>query len=699
MQENNETEVFAKDLFEEINAEFLTSEEGTTPEQVFTEYCLRLLAEAGETENYHVCYDEKQGKKGTDHKINAYSLYENYETLDLFITIYSNIPEPVSITKADCEKAFKRLIHFFKNTITKGYVNEIEESSEIFDLANTLFNTPEVKEYLTRINIFLLTNGVVHSDLNPKDSLAGFQIYYRVIDINYLYNISEKSGIPIEINFEDMGYQIPCISAGIGHEEYESYLLVIPGMALAEIYEQYGPRLLEQNVRTFLQFTGKINKGIRKTIIEEPHMFLAFNNGIAATADDVFLNQTESVGRTLSRIVNFQIVNGGQTTASIYHTWKKNNADITEIKVPVKLTIISNKEKIAETVGRIAEYANTQNKVSASDLSSNREGFMLLDKISRTCWAPPLEGCMQQTRWFFERARGQYRNERNRNGYTPAKKKAFDLQNPRNQLVTKELLAKYVNCFDERTKGSKIVVGPHYVVRGSQKNYVQFLSHNFENNPSQSYFEDLIAKAILFKTAEKIYGIKPNAIGDLRYITVPYAIGLISYFLKGDIDLYKIWRSQQVPKEIEDPLKMLMIKIEIRIKNTAPGALYGEYAKKEECWNDLKSIAPDLVSPIFTDFLQGKDQNRMRETNDLEQLQREQCLKEIHELGAENWKKVYLWCKATDNVPLFYKNIAHTIGIKIHDNITLSNKEILAGFQLMNLLSEKKNTLEEILSE
>lgn len=590
MFENKELQKFYSDIQEDTKAQLLSEEEGSNPEQIFTDLALSLLAEAGETENYIVSYDEKISKRGVEHKINAYALYENYETLDLFVTVYNSSDSIQQIGKTDAEKAIERAVRFFRNAIYKDYINEIEESSEVFDLAQTLANLPEIKEFLTRVNIFLITNGIVKSDIkNTTNKVSGYLLFYRVIDLNYLFNLSESSGVPIEINLNDYNATIPCIEACFENHEYQSYLAIMPGQTLALIYEQYGPRLLEQNVRSFLQFTGKINKGIRKTILEEPHMFLAFNNGITATAEEIRLNCMPNNGvNSISFLKDFQIVNGGQTTASIYHTWKKNKADISDIYVQIKISIIKNKNNFAETVSRIAEYANTQNKVSASDLSSNIEGLILLEKISRSVWSPPKKGESIQTRWFFERARGQYKNERNRHGFTPAKRKAFDLKNPRKQVLTKEMLAKYENSFNEVFSGKRIVVGPHFVVRGSQKNYAQFLNYNFEPKPTDLYFEDLVAKAILFKTAEKIYGIKPNALGDLRYIVVPYAIAWVSYKLAHKINLEKIWRDQEIDESFKAKLKEIMISIENHIKTNATGSLYGEWAKSEECWRSIR---------------------------------------------------------------------------------------------------------------
>lgn len=689
---NKELDRFYTDLQEEIKSTLVTAEEGTNPEQIFTELSLSYLSDAGETENYRVCFDEKISKRGVEHKINGYSLYENYETLDLFVTIYNGDSSVQSVNKADAERAIDRAVKFFRNAIYKDYVNEIEESSEIFDLAQTLANVPEVKEYLSRVNIFLLTNGEVKSDLKTSDTIAGNSVFFRTIDINYLFNLSDQSRVPIEINFEESGYRVPCIVNDTSNDDYQSWLAIIPGRALADIYEQYGARLLEQNVRSFLQFTGKINKGIRNTILKEQHMFMAFNNGIAATADQVSIKDlNDKQGRVITVIKDFQIVNGGQTTASIYHTWKKDKIDISNVFVPVKLTIVKNKKNFSEIVGRIAEYANTQNRVSASDLSSNRENHVLIEKLSRTIWAPPKSGETTQTRWFFERSRGQYRNDRNRFGITRSKRKQFDKQNPRSQMFTKELMAKYINTYKEVYSGKKLVIGPHVVVRGSQKNYAQFLNYNFDFKPDNIWFEDFIAKAILFKTSEKIYGIKPNALGDMRYITVPYSLAWLALKLDYKLDLYRIWKQQELAEILKNTLRELMCKVEDFIKTNAPGSLYGEWAKKEECWSQLKTKDLGIDINNLNSFLITKDQNRISLSNDaIQNSEDQQKYDLVYSHGENFWSGLSKWGSETNKLSKYQIDIAFNIASKIHKKRKLDGTSVLKAIEILDLLVESK---------
>jgi hypothetical protein len=689
--ENKELQKFYTDIQEEINSTLITEEEGTNPEQVFTELALSFLSDAGETENFRVCFDEKISKRGVEHKINGYSLYENYETLDLFVTIYNGDSSIQSVTKGDADKTIDRAVKFFRNAIYKDYVNEIEESSEIFDLAQTLANVKEVKEYLTRVNIFLITNGEVKTDLKTSDTVAGYPVFYRTIDINYLFNLSDKSRVPIEINFEQSGYKVPCIVNETENSDYQSWLAIIPGLALADIYEQYGARLLEQNVRSFLQFTGKINKGIRNTILKEQHMFMAFNNGIAATAEEVTITDLpNNQGKAIAQVKDFQIVNGGQTTASVYHTWKKDKVDISNVFVPVKLTIVKNRANFSEIVGRIAEYANTQNRVSASDLSSNKENHVLIEKLSRTIWAPPISGETTQTRWFFERSRGQYKNDRNRFGITPSKRKQFDKQNPRSQMFTKELLAKYINSYEEVYSGKKLVVGPHIVVRGSQKNYSQFLNYNFSFKPENIWFEDLVAKALLFKNAEKIYGVKPNAIGDMRYITVPYSIAWLALKLHYKLDLYKIWKQQSLSDNLKSKLYEVMSKIEDYIKNKAPGSLYGEWAKKEECWIAIKSQNFDIELDSIKSDLESKASDKRRKFTDDETLKAEieASLSRLKSIHFKTWKKIEAWGGETQHLSQYQCDVVFNLVGKLRNNKSLTEIERNQGEAILNIVSE-----------
>lgn len=692
--ENIELGGFHRSLVQDVKSTQIAEAEGGTLEQLFTQMAIDLLVEAGETENARIAYDEGQLGTRNQHKINAYAEPDNYETIDLFITIFSGGDEPLRIAKEEIDRAAKRISNFYGKAKSKHYVEEIEESSPIWDFTHTLSKSELLNENLVRINAIILTDGLYQGAVPSAQEISGCPIYYRVVDINYLFNISQKNHVPVEIDFQEEGFDIPCIISPSENELYESYLAIIPARALAIIYERYGSRLLEQNVRAFLQFTGKINNGIRTTIKEAPHMFLAYNNGIAATAEKLEIEQSKnSDGWVISRVKDFQIVNGGQTTASIYHTWKKEKADLSEIFVQVKLSVVKSKENFSEIVSKIAEYANSQNKVSLPDLSSNMPFHVELEKLSRNIFAPHILGQANQTKWFYERARGQYKNAKLKEG-SPAKQKAFELRNPRNQIVTKVELAKYVNTYEEVYSGKKLVIGPHIVVRGNEKNYVVFVKHNLIEKPDNIYFEDSIAKAILFRSAEKIYGKKPDAIGEMRYLTVPYTISLLTHCTENRLDLYKVWKNQAISAELTELLYNLMVKVEEYIKKTASGKLYGEWTKREDCWDGLKQqyFKFDYLSLLKQDLENSRNPSRRKRISDAEialtQIQDE--LSTIRSLPADIWRKIEHWGRESGLLTEQQKTVAFNLANKVRNlTRTISESERQAAILILDLVAVK----------
>jgi len=698
--ENNELNKFYLGLQQDIRSDQLSEEDGGSLEQLFTQLAVNMLSDTGETENARVAYHESVIPRNR-HKINAYAISDNYETLDIFISIFKSTDEPSKIQKTEIDDSAKLVVNFFSKAKYKEFAGELEESSEIFDLAHTLSDSALMKENLVRINAIIITDGLYSGEVPSTKTISGYPVFFKIVDINYLYNISEKSHLPIEIDFMEDGFVIPCIQSPSVNDEYQSYLAIISGDALVNIYERYGARLLEQNVRSFLQFTGKVNGGIRNTILNEPHMFLAFNNGIAATADSVeIVKSIDGNGFVIKKVNDFQIVNGGQTTASIYHTWKKDKKDVSDIHVQVKLSVVKNKENFSDIVSQISQYANTQNKVSVSDLSSNRPYHIEMEKLSRTIWAPPVEGKAIQTRWFYDRARGQYKNARNKEGFSKAKQNAFDLKNPKAQVFSKEDVAKYINSYQEITEGKKMQIGPHYVVRGNQKNYVQFMNHNLVKKTDSIYFEDVIAKAILFRAAEKVYGVKPNSIGDMRYITVPYTIAYLTFISKGKLDLYKIWKAQAVSSDLKSFLYSLMLQVEKYIKSNAPGSLYGEWAKKEECWDQLKKQKPDIDIELIKLDMQDSRTNIQRKIiteEETELIQINEEIQKLKSISPDLWYKINEWGKATELLTANQQTAAWNIASRLKNNHRLTDYERITGIKILDIVIQNSPDILNVL--
>lgn len=671
-----EIEKYYSSLYQDIRSMQDSSDEGASQEQLFTQIALDLLSDGGETENAYLAYDEKALGTKNQHKINGYALSDNYETVDLFITIY--LGEDGSIqktTKDKIDQAVTRITNFFRKAVYNDYVNEVEESSPIFEFADTLANYKELKDNLVRVNAIILTNGEYKGDFPPSQTIGGYKVFCRVVDINYLYNISEQSRIPIEICFGDDGIKVPCLTAETESDEYQAYIAIMPGQGLANLYERFGARLLEQNVRSFLQFTGKINKGIRNTIMNEPHMFLAFNNGIAATADHIELDAS---GRYISKISNLQIVNGGQTTASIYHTWKKDKADISNIFVPLKLSVIKNEKEFSGIVSQISRYANTQNKVNDADFTANNPFLIELEKLSRYILTPTTERNNIQTNWFFERARGQYKNIRQKDGFTKSRQKQFDLKYPKWQMFTKVELAKYVNAYQEVWEGRRLVIGPHIVVRGNEKNYAQFINNNTQKKINSIYFEDTVAKIILFKAAEKLYGVKPNNIGEMRNAVVPYAIALLGHLTNYRLDLYKIWKNQVISNSLSQFMYELMKKLNQFIIDNSPSSHYIEWAKKEECWIKIKDAVWSVniadIEADMADEVQMAKRQAVAETDDEKELQQYE-IELLKSIPYKLWREIETWGKESGFLSINQQTTAFEMAGRVKHNRVINELE------------------------
>ena len=357
---------------------------------------------------------------------------------------------------------FRRLSNFLRSALDVKWRDALEETSPAFGLADLI-----AKRWgrIGRVRLILITNRELSErvDGRPADELDGRTITYSVWDIRRLHRQATigqgREDIDVDL-VNDFDGPLAVLAAQQPEADHESYLAIIPGKVLADIYDRWGARLLEQNVRVFLQTRGKVNKGIKVTLENEPSMFFAYNNGITATAEEVDI--VNDGGKLLLRgLKNFQIVNGGQTTASI-HVALRNKVDVSLTFVQMKLSVVD-PERATHLVPKISEFANSQNRVNAADFFSNHPFHVRIEEFSRRIHAPSPDGTFRESKWYYERARGQYADARAR--LTPAQLRKFDIENPRRQLFNKTDLSKYVSVWEGL---------PHEVSLGAQKNFAAF---------------------------------------------------------------------------------------------------------------------------------------------------------------------------------------------------------------------------------
>lgn len=694
-----EVEKFYNSLLQDVKSEAHAIENGGMYEPIFTQYAIDLLADAGETENACEAYEEKWLGTQKQLKINGFAISDNYETVDLYISLFYDTDNITRVPKADIDQAEKRITNFFRIAFYKDFVNQIEESSPIFQFAYSLADFKDLRENLVRVNAIILSNGEYKGDFPVSIKIDEINFYYRVVDINYMYKISEHARVPIEIDFENCEgekFDIPCLTVNNHNSDYKSYIAIIPGNCLAKLYERYGARLLEQNVRSFLQFGRKgVNAGIRDTIRNEPQMFLAFNNGIAATADHIELDDDS---RNIRKISNLQIVNGGQTTASIYNTARKEKIDISKIFVQVKFSIIEDSDQYSDIVARISRYSNTQNKIKEEDFSANNPTLVAIEKLSRYILSPITATNNIQTCWFFERARGQYKTLRSREGTTKAKLIAFDKKYPKNQMLTKVGLAKYINAYKEVYDGKKLVIGPFCVVSGDAKNFNSFVNYNMPDKVNNVYFEDTIAKCILFEAAKKRYGVFPNSIGRERQTVVPYTLTLLNIITEDKIDLYKIWKEQKISNELSDFIYDLMKQVNQFIWENSPSTNYNEEGKKENLWISVrdKIVLNYNINDIKEDLIDEKNPPKRNTDIDISEEELLHNKEIVRSIPPALWNEIRIWGKDSGIFDITKQNIVSNIAYKLRQNKPLADEEYKKGVEVLDIVATKN---EELLQE
>ena len=577
---------FKADLLNEVAV--VAQSESLLTEDAFFDVVTDIIVDSGDLETADRCYFVKHGIRldgyGGD-PIDADGV------LSLIICDYNSDTELVTANKADIETVCKRASNFVSSALSSRFIEQLDESSSEYGLADLI---RQRWASIRKVRMIYVTTKVVNlrkSSFEPIP-INGILAQFTCWDLARLHSfvVSGKEKEPVNIQISDYGGSVSVLPAHQSDSEFCSYLCVMPARLLALIYGEYGTQLLEKNVRVFLQAKGAVNKGIRRSLENEPARFFAYNNGITATGESIETSPTK-MGISLDRISDFQIVNGGQTTASIFDAHVRG-ISLEKVFVQMKLTIVA-KERSAEVVRLISRYANSQNRVTEADFFSNHPFHISFEKLSRRLVAPPKVNSTIQTHWFYERARGQYPNAK-QSCVSTSERKKFESLNPRDQLTTKTDLAKVLNTF----RGF-----PHIVSKGAQASFRFFADEinqkweNGESGPSfvnEKFFKESISRVILFRFLEKEVSQQPWYKGGYRANVVCYALALFSTRVKAAgklIDYSQIWANQQVP----DGLGVLIVDLAeychshlIHPPSGSPSNIT-EYAKTEKCWELLVS--------------------------------------------------------------------------------------------------------------
>jgi hypothetical protein len=639
-------ELFYADL--QNSVELRVASVGGFSEDAFAEVAAERLEEANEITNFESCrYRSPNGRLGID----GYSFDAADDSLRTFIVLRGEPGKISPLIKTEADSIFRKLTAFLKEAVTGKIERSLDDNHPARDFAEQFF---ESRKSIAKIRAYLLSDCQLSARVKdwPEGEIEGIPVEFHIWDIGRFFRAASSDiGLDdVTVDFREGRFGdpegLPCLAASTPGSPYEAFLCVMPADLLGDIYERYGSRLLEGNVRAFLTAKGKINQGIRSTLMRAPEMFFAYNNGISAIASEALVEKTGSGHRIISA-TNLQIVNGGQTTASIENVQRNDTqAEVDRAFVPMKLAVVTG-EASARMVEDISRYANSQNKVSDADFFANHPFHQRLEQMSRRMWAPPRRGKQYQTHWYYERARGQYLNEFAR--LTSAQRERLKLEIPKDQLVTKTDLARCELTWQER---------PYNVSAGAQivtNEFAKRISEAWKSDAdafSEEYFRNAISRLIVFRTAEKLVSSQTWYVVGFRSIIVTYAIArlaaLIDSVKSSVLDLKRIWQEQEVYPELTDMLLVIAEDVAAYLVEEGKARNVTQWVKRQSCWEDIKKSQISML-PQFAATLISADQMQasLRSSRALQQVDSgidDQTA--VANLGSGYWLALLTWAAA-----------------------------------------------------
>lgn len=563
-------------------------------EAAFTDVVMQHMAECGMTFDPRVLHIERT-VSGAKLKLNGYAVSDDADQVDLFVTLYDGVDTLQPIADADVVRAAEQCLKFLGKSADGKLVAAIDPSDDAYEFSLTI---KDCYEGLEQIRVYILTDRQAKTRVFKPRDVAGKSVRLEVMDIERLHrHWSEgKPRDELVVSFDEVcGSPLPCVYVPGENEEYDYALTAIPGATLRLLYERYGARLLEANVRSFLSQTGKVNKGIRDTLRDAPERFMAYNNGIVLIADEASLARAGDGSMGLAWLKGMQIVNGGQTTASIYFTKRKHpDIDLSRVRVPAKVIVLHSHNPDAEEllISDISRYANSQNAVKVSDLSANKPFHVELEKLALSTYCP--DGT---SRWFYERAAGSYNVMLAREGTTPARLRQIKEAIPPGRKITKTDLAKYVQAWGQK---------PQLVSLGNQKNFDRFMSDDDTVTsviPDVAGYKHAIAQTILFRTAQKI--VRAGGFQAYQANITAYTVAVLSEIAGSRLSLDAIWQRQGLSSQLSAYISKLAVRVNDILRDDAGARQVSEWAKRDECWDSLKASSLPALPADVPEILRG----------------------------------------------------------------------------------------------
>ncbi len=646
---------FARTLNEEVRSRASDGTNFTTEQECFADAVLEMLSDAGVLEDPEVCV--RAGRIGrTPWEIAGWAFPpsedEDKSQISLLALNFNDSPDVLSVTADDLRRRFQLAVNFAQEMLG-GRAEELEPAADAAALGRIIH---ERRGVLRKVVVHLASDGLTQRLKSIESIQSGdVEIACTIWDIERLSRLSDPKQEEIEIDVPawNDGKAIPCLAVPENDPHYDAYLCVVPGILLAKAYEEYGQRLLELNVRAFLSVTGKVNKGIRETIRTHPDRFFPYNNGLALTARRVELRKSDAGHDEIVKIVGLQIVNGGQTTASIHRAWKMDRAEanVASVFVQAKLVVITtdegDDEQFIGLVRSISKYANSQNAVKDDDLEANQPWHVAFEKLSRNVWTPDAK-----SQWYYERSRGSYATAKFRQSTTPARKLQFESKYPRNQLITKTDLAKAWNAWGQR---------PEIVSLGGQKNFKQFMAalDSRVQRPSldEAEYRRTVGKLILFREVTRLVNSLKDRIPAYRANVAAYLVAYLAHRLPGDLNFGSVWDRQSLPKPIENSILRWAEPVYLEITRSADGINVTEWCKKPACWTAVRN----LELPLERGYMSAVSAESVANDDDYANPEESNAISEVLRLTPDDWTAVLAWVMRADDVHFKVPGIISTL--------------------------------------
>lgn len=563
-----------------------------TEKHAFMYYCFEQSEDADPIETLNI---NVESFENPNINIDGYYMNLDENTSNLYIVYYDrDAQDSTKMTKTKYKQILSGCTNAIEMVIDNSY-RDLDRSSYTYEILEAI--REKIKE--CEIVVTFMSNLIVPENFQESDVIMynGISYALNIIDYSFLESkINSKDSDIYKLDFrEKFDAELSAVKIS-STKEFDIYMTAVSGSILAQLYSQDSVRLLESNVRSYLKKTSRVNKGIYATVKDAPEEFAAYNNGLATVATSGDIEKTTDQFYKIKSLNNWQIVNGGQTTATL-HECRRDHLDLDSIIVPCKITVLTNVDDPQELISNISTYSNTQTAIKRSDPPSNLKYYIDIKRLSDTNWVS-VGG--KNYLCFFERTNGEFNTALRRNNYSTSFKNRY----PKVNKFSKLDLAKSIVCWELK---------PEVANLGSEKNFEYF--NNIVKDQilelTDSYYQRAYALVLLYRLIDKT--VKMKKITTYKSTIVTYTIATIARLSDKKFDLDSIWVLQKLTSSQESDVNALIDLVYEKLSCVPQGTDIRMWARTGKCWEYMQEIEYSLDENEFGENVAFFVENRPKE--------------------------------------------------------------------------------------